>query len=190
MARTRIIESKDGVWRARTPRRGEEEGGDRLEFRSVISSNRGFYRPRSAVKWPYVSNGGRRGVAARRDLGKESNGLSLDQTTSFPYVLLEWFTRRQLRLTGLASFQLQIPFPSTMKTNFYVFFSFLFFFPFHRRWNSSLCHVFLHGRERGGRSTEFTRKYAGVRKFWDKLRWLNFSVNVSFFLRYRSFDLK
>lgn len=112
----------------------EGEGrGDRLEFRSVISSNRGFYRPRSAIT--YVSKGRKGGgelqqgeISARNLTGC----LSIKQRrslTCYPSDLLGGS-----RLTGLASFQLQIPFPSTMKTNFYVFFSFFFFFfLLHRR---------------------------------------------------------
>ena len=90
MARTRIIESKDGVWRARTPRRGRGRRGPvgisvGHFFKSrILSASIGR---KTAVR--LERGGGGRGVAARRDLGKESNGLSLDQTTSFPYVLLE-----------------------------------------------------------------------------------------------------
>ena len=91
MARTRIIESKDGVWRARTPRRGRGRRGPvgisvGHFFKSrILSASIGR---KTAVRLERGGGGGR-GVAARRDLGKESNGLSLDQTTSFPYVLLE-----------------------------------------------------------------------------------------------------
>lgn len=170
MARTRIIESKDGVWRARTPWWGGEEGGP------VGISVGHFFKSRilSASIGRNVRFEGERGrgITTRRDLGKESNGLSLDQTTSFPYVLLEWFTRRQ-PVNRISEFPAADSFSFHDENKFLRFLFLLFFsFPFlHRRWNSSPCHVFLHG-EGGGRSTD--REFA-IRE----IRWCMKRANVS-----------
>lgn len=96
-----------------------------MEFRSVISSNRAFYRPRSAVTYVSKERGAEElqqgGISARNLTGC----LSIKQRRSLMCYSSDLLGGS--RLTGLASFQLQIPFPSTMKTNFYVFFSFFSF---------------------------------------------------------------